>query len=155
MLEFAEELRSEGVAIGTSELLDSFAALGEVEWTDTDAFREALAATLAKSPDDRRVFDLVFERFFFRAAEAAAVRHEVREEGGMDPNAMGSLDVEELRAQIAAALAAGAGGGMRAPAGMPIAAFGRRGEGSGVIGVDVQPIRRQLGLGSEPQPELP
>ena len=45
MLEFAEELRSEGVAIGTSELLDSFQALGEVEWTDTQAFREALAAT--------------------------------------------------------------------------------------------------------------
>ena len=36
-------------------------------------FREALAATLAKSPEDRRVFDLVFERFFFRAAEAAAL----------------------------------------------------------------------------------
>src|SRR3954454_128147 len=155
MLEFAEELRSEGVAIGTSELLDSFSALGEVEWTDTDAFREALAATLAKSPDDRRVFDLVFERFFFRAAEAAAVRHEVREEGGMDPNAMGSLDVEELRAQIAAALAAGDEGAMRDLARMAIAAFGRQGEGSGVIGVDVQRIRRQLGLRSEPQPELP
>ena len=36
-------------------------------------FKEALAATLAKSPEDRRVFDLVFERFFFRAAEAAGV----------------------------------------------------------------------------------
>jgi uncharacterized protein with von Willebrand factor type A (vWA) domain len=155
MLEFAEELRSEEVAIGTSELLDAFAALGEVQWTDTDAFREALAATLAKSPEDRRIFELVFERFFFRAAEAAAVRHDVREEGGMDPNAMGSLDVEELRAQIAAALAAGDEGAMRDLARMAIAAFGRQGEGSGVIGVDVQRIRRQLGLRSEPQPDLP
>ena len=126
MLEFAEELRSEGVAIGTSELLDSFAALGEVEWTDTDAFREALAATLAKSPEDRRIFELVFDRFFFRAAEAAAVRHDVQEEGGMDPNAMGSIDVEELRAQIAAALAAGDEGAMRDLARMAIAAFGRQ-----------------------------
>src|SRR5947209_19091454 len=88
LLEFAEELRSEGVAIGTSELLDAFAVLGEVAWTETTAFREGLAATLAKSPEDRRIFELVFERFFFRAAEAAAVRHDVREEGGMDPNAM-------------------------------------------------------------------
>src|SRR5438270_4274984 len=155
MLEFAEELRSEGVAIGTSELLDAFQALGEVQWTDTDAFREALAATLAKSPEDRRIFELVFERFFFRAAEAAAVRHDVREEGGVDPNAMGSLDVEELRAQIAAALAQGDEGAMRDLARLAIAAFGRRGEGSGVIGVDVQRIRRELGLRSEPQPDLP
>jgi uncharacterized protein with von Willebrand factor type A (vWA) domain len=155
MLEFAEELRSEGVAIGTSELLDAFDALGEVDWTDTDFFREALAATLAKSPEDRRIFELVFERFFFRAAEAAAVRHDVREDGGMDPNAMGSLDVEELRAQIAAALAAGDEGAMRDLARLAIAAFGRQGEGSGVIGVDVQRIRRQLGLRSEPQPDLP
>src|SRR3954464_3589842 len=149
MLEFAEELRSEDVAIGTSELLDAFAALGEVEWTDTDAFREALAATLAKSPEDRRIFELVFDRFFFRAAEAAAVRHDVREEGGVDPNAMGSLDVEELRAQIAAALAAGDEGAMRDLARLAIAAFGRQGEGSGVIGVDVQRIRRTLGLRAE------
>ena len=34
--------------------------------------RSALAATLAKSPEERRVFDLVFERFLFRATEAAA-----------------------------------------------------------------------------------
>ena len=44
---------------------------------------------------------------------------------------------------------------MRDLARMAIAAFGRRQEGSGVIGVDVQRIRRALGLRSEPQPELP
>ena len=54
ILEFGEELRGEGVAVGTSELLDAFSALPEVEWTEPRAFREVLAATLAKSPDDRR-----------------------------------------------------------------------------------------------------
>ncbi len=44
---------------------------------------------------------------------------------------------------------------MRDLARLAIAAFGRQGEGSGVIGVDVQRIRRSLGLKSEPQPELP
>ncbi len=56
-------------------------------WTEPVAFREALAATLAKSPDDRRIFDLVFDRFFFRAVELAAVQEDVREQdigGGMD-----------------------------------------------------------------------
>ena len=52
-------------------------ALAEVPWTMREDFREALAATLAKSPEDRRVFELVFERFFFRAAEAR--RHADRE----------------------------------------------------------------------------
>ena len=44
---------------------------------------------------------------------------------------------------------------MRDLARLAIAAFGERGEGSGVIGVDVQRIRRSLGLRAEPQPELP
>src|ERR687885_677331 len=69
LLELADELRSEGLAVGTSELLDAFSALGELSWTEQEDFREALAATLAKSQEDRRVFELVFDRFFFRAAE--------------------------------------------------------------------------------------
>ena len=44
---------------------------------------------------------------------------------------------------------------MRDLARLAIAAFGRAGQGSGVIGVDVQRIRRALGLRSEPQHELP
>src|SRR6188472_1822196 len=79
LIGFADQLRREGVAIGTSELNDAFAALGEVSWTAPGPFREALAATLAKSPEDRRVFDLVFERYFFRAAEGAALEVGVRE----------------------------------------------------------------------------
>jgi uncharacterized protein with von Willebrand factor type A (vWA) domain len=49
ILELGDQLRSEGVAIGTSELLDAFAALEQVGWTDQVAFRTALATTLAKS----------------------------------------------------------------------------------------------------------
>ena len=87
LLAFAEDLRSEGVAIGTSEILDAFEALSLVEWTDQDDFKEALATTLAKSNDDRRVFELVFDRFFFRATEAQAARKRVTEAqaGGRAP----------------------------------------------------------------------
>jgi uncharacterized protein len=156
ILEFGEELRSEGVAVGTSELLDAFSVLGEISWTDPVDFREALAATLAKSQEDRRIFELVFERYFFRAAELAAVREGVREEGGIDPDQVNAeMDMETLRQLIAEALRDGDEGRMRDLARLAIAAFGRQGEGSGVIGVDVQRIRRQLGLRSEAQPELP
>jgi uncharacterized protein len=153
LLQFGEELRGEGVAVGTSELLDSFEVLREVPWTQAADFREALAATLAKSQDDRRVFDLVFDRFFFRATELAAVREGITEGGGIDA-AGAELNLETLRQEIARALREGGEGRMRDLARLAIAAFGRQGEGSGVIGVDVQRIRRALGLRAEPQPDL-
>ena len=154
ILEFGEELRREGVAVGTSEMLDAFEVLDEVSWIEQDDFREALAATLAKSQEDRRVFELVFERFFFRAVELAAAREGVREGGHDELGELSADELEALREQIAAALRDGSEGAMRDLARMAIAAFARRQEGSGVIGVDVQRIRRALGLRAEPQPEL-
>jgi uncharacterized protein with von Willebrand factor type A (vWA) domain len=157
VVDFAEALRAEGVAVGTSELLDAFAALGEVPWTDRGAFKEALAATLAKSQEDRRVFDLVFERFIFRAAEEQAVGRGVREQpepgqGGEAGTPGDQIDIDTLREQLLSAVRDGDDAAMRDLARLALAAFGRRGEGSGVLGVDVQRIRRALGLRSEPGP---
>src|SRR5437588_2955818 len=157
LLAFSEELREEGVAIGTSEILDAFGALEHVPWADQDDFKEAMAATLVKSPEDRRIFDLVFDRFFFRASEAEAARRQITEGGVLDPahpEANLEIDLDTLRQQIAAALRDGSDAAMRDLARLAIAAFGQ-GQGSGVLGVDVQRIRRALGLRSEPQPELP
>ncbi|MDP8968575.1 MAG: VWA domain-containing protein [Actinomycetota bacterium] len=161
LITFSEELRAEGVNSGTSQLLDAFAVLAQIPWTGPEDFREALAATLAKSQEDRRIFELVFERFFFRAAEEAAIREGVRERAdqagdrhGEDAPG-GELDLDELRRQIAGALQAGEESLMRDLARLAIATFGREGQGSGVIGVDVQRIRRALGLRAEPQHELP
>jgi len=158
VLQLGEELRAEGVAIGTSELLDAFSALDEVRWTERSDVKEALAATLAKSAEDRRVFDLVFERFFFRAAEEQALAQDVTEQGGLD-EAGAQLDIEQLRARIAAAIREGDDAAMRDLARLAIAAFGRRGDGSGVIGVDVQRIRRALdlrsGSGGDPRQDPP
>src|ERR1700690_1798402 len=88
ILELGEELRREGVAVGTSEMLDAFEVLREISWTSQEDFREALAATLAKSQEDRRIFELVFDRFFFRSVEVAAAHEGIREE---DRAAMGEL----------------------------------------------------------------
>ena len=157
LIAFAEELRGEGVAVGTSELLDAFAALGEVRWSQPAQFRGALAATLAKSPDDRLVFELVFDRFFFRATEVAALElgageQEAGTAGAGEPLA---IDLDELREKLAEALRAGDDGQLLDLARLAIAALGRQGDGSGVIGVDVQRIRRALGLRSAQQPEPP
>jgi uncharacterized protein len=160
VIELGEELRAEGMQVGTSALLDAFAALEQVGWTEPDVFKEALAATMAKSPEDRRIFELVFDRFFFRATEEAALEQGIGEQddanaGQQLGDAAGGVDLETLRRQIAAALRDGTEGQMRDLARLAIAAFGRQGEGSGVIGVDVQRIRRALGLRAEPQPDLP
>ena len=78
----------------------------------------------------------------------------ITEGGGMDAEGA-ELNLETLRQQIAQALRDGQEALMRDLARLAIAAFGRQGEGSGVIGVDVQRIRRALGLRAEPQPDLP
>jgi uncharacterized protein with von Willebrand factor type A (vWA) domain len=143
LLEFADDLRKEGSPVGTSELLDAFAALRHVPWTKQEDFKEALAATLTKSQEDRRIFDLVFDRYFFRAVEREAIERGLREERFQGGD---QLDVDALREAIRDAVREGSDGEMRDMARLAIAAFGRQGEGSGVIGVDVQRIRRSLEL---------
>jgi uncharacterized protein with von Willebrand factor type A (vWA) domain len=150
MLEFADELRKEGMAVGTAEILDALAALQAVPWTSEDHFRAALATTIAKSQDDQFLFDKVFERFFFRAVERVAI-----ERGLGEADAYGGqerMELDSLRERIAQAIREGSDGEMRDMARLAISAFGRQGEGSGVIGVDVQRIRRTLGLKGETDP---
>jgi uncharacterized protein len=151
LLGFCEELRSEGIPVGTSEILDAFAALDQVPWTSQADFREALAATIAKSQDDRRLFELLFERWFFRAAESEAIERGIGEEGQRHEGGE-RLDIDELREQVRQAIIEGDDGEMRDLARLAIAAFGRQGEGSGVVGVDVQRIRRTLGLSAGQPP---
>ena len=147
---FCEELRAEGLAVGTSEILDAFAALEAIPWTEQEDFRETLAATVAKSQEDRRVFELLFDRFFFRAAEAEALQQGISESDRRGDGGE-ALDLDELREAVRQAIREGNDGEMRDLARLAIAAFGRQGEGSGVVGVDVQRIRRTLGLQTQPR----
>ncbi|MGC9221673.1 MAG: VWA domain-containing protein [Solirubrobacteraceae bacterium] len=153
MVAFAQDLRAEGMALGTSEMIDATQALSHVGWMDEQAFREALATTIAKSPEDRRIFDLVFDRFFFRATELQALALEVTEPQTRLADGE-QLDLDDLRRQIAEALENATEAELADLARLAVAAFAR-GEGSGVLGVDVQRIRRALGLRIEPQPDLP
>lgn len=153
LVSFCGELRGEGLAIGTAEILDAFAAVEQVPWTDRAQFREALATTLAKSQEDRHLFERVFDRWFFRAAELEAIGREGAAEGEAADRGPGEaggdgerIDIDELTEMIRQAIADGDETRMRDLAQLAVAAFGRRGEGSGVVGVDVQRIRRTLGL---------
>lgn len=171
LLDFVRELREEGLSVGTAELLDATAALGQVSWVDREPVHGALSATMAKSPEDMRLFDAVFDRWFFRRPEQIAIERERQGEQleGNDTEGEGEagdgsgqgermesdrLDLDALRDLIAEAIRDG-DGSLRDLARLAVAAFGKGQGGSGVVGVDVQRIRRGLGLQTEPQPQLP
>lgn len=147
LLELCAELRNEGVQVGTAELLDAFSALGEIDWSSQSSFKEALASCVAKDQEQRRIFDLLFDRYIFRATEQAAIDLGVREERHVGSDA---LELEDLNEAIVRAIRAGNDGAMRDLARLAVTAYGRQGEGSGVTGMDVQRIRRMLGLKSLP-----
>jgi uncharacterized protein with von Willebrand factor type A (vWA) domain len=156
------------MAVGTSELLDTFDALGVVDWTDRSAFREAMSTTIAKTQEDRALFAAVFDRYFFRATEAEAARQNEKDQAGTEggehqteggaPEAgesgdgsEGQIDLDALREAIMEALENGGDDSLRDLARLAILTLSG-GASSGVIGVDVQRVRRQLELRSQDLP---
>lgn len=143
--------------VGTSELIDAFVALGAVDWARRSSFKEAMSATIAKSREDRELFAAVFDRYFFRATELTASSRgdeqsgEAPEDGRRETSAGGELDVEALRQAVMNALERGDEDALRDLARLSILMLSGSG-GSGVIGVDVQRVRRQLELRAQDLP---
>lgn len=61
---FVHELRAAGLPVSMTENLDAMRALEYVDFTERDAFREVLAATLVKQQRHRRAFNTVFDVYF-------------------------------------------------------------------------------------------
>ena len=72
---FCSLLRSEGLPVGTTELIDALLALTRIEPTCRVEFKAALHATLVKSSRDRAVFDRLFDHYFVPVEQ-----HQVRSE---------------------------------------------------------------------------
>ncbi|MER5194367.1 vWA domain-containing protein [Streptomyces sp. NPDC002755] len=85
-------LRAHGLRVGTGETVDAAEAAAALGFADRGLLREGLAATLLHSPDQRRVFDTVFDLYFPYGVGAP--------EG--EPG-----DRDDLRDRLAAALAEG------------------------------------------------
>ncbi|MDX2678005.1 vWA domain-containing protein [Streptomyces soliscabiei] len=88
---FVAALRAHGVRVGTGETVDAAEATAALGFADRVLLREGLAATLLHSPDQRRLFDTVFDLYFPRGVGAP------QDEPG---------DRDDLRDRLAAALAA-------------------------------------------------
>ncbi len=66
---FTALLRSEGLPIGTTEMIDAFSALSRIDLASRAEFKIALQATLVKSRADRLIFSRLFDLFFVPAEE--------------------------------------------------------------------------------------
>ncbi len=61
---FIDELRAAGVPVSTVEAIDAAGALKVVDWSDREAVRSALGATLVKNARHYETFETLFEVFF-------------------------------------------------------------------------------------------
>jgi uncharacterized protein with von Willebrand factor type A (vWA) domain len=97
LVAFAGALRSKGVRVGTSEVVDAGQVVTVLGLQDRALLREGLAAALVRRGGQREVFDMTFDLFFPSGVGASAevLEHE------------GPLDVEDLRDLLAMALADG------------------------------------------------
>ncbi|MBK3628955.1 VWA domain-containing protein [Streptomyces sp. MBT49] len=83
-------LRAHGLRVGTGETVDAAEAAAVLGFADRAVLREGLAAALLHSPDQRRVFDTVFDLYF---------------PYGVGSPQGGPGDRDDLRERLAAALA--------------------------------------------------
>ena len=160
LLEFGDALRAEGVALGTSELLDAFAVLREIDWHEERRVSRGTrshARQITGGPSRLRASrSTASSSGRPRPPPSSSASASSRRRDGDGDGDGTELDLDDLRAKIAQALDedADADGRLRDLARLAIAAFGRTRDGAGVLGVDVQRIRRALGLRADPQPEL-
>ena len=64
VLAFADQLRTSGVDVPTSGVVDAVAALDQVDLASRSETRVALATTLVKRSEHLGAFDAAFERWF-------------------------------------------------------------------------------------------
>ncbi|MFE6871299.1 VWA domain-containing protein [Kitasatospora sp. NPDC057692] len=160
---FVRALRTHGLRIGPAETVDAAAVLEVLGLADRAQVRAGLAAALLRSEGQRGVFDAAFDLFFplgigdpeavRRAAgpvepDPATLDPAVLDPTAPDPTAPDPAALrEDLRARLAAALAADDRAAQARLAGEAVAAFGRYGTagGSGRPGGDGWSAYQTLG----------
>ena len=97
LVAFATALRSKGMRVGTSEVVDAGQVATVLGLEDRALLREGLAAALVRRGGQREVFDMTFDLFFPSGvgASASVAEHD------------GPLDTEDLRDLLVMALAEG------------------------------------------------
>ncbi|GAB2959946.1 VWA domain-containing protein [Streptomyces heilongjiangensis] len=116
---FVRTLRGHGIRIGPGETVDAAAVLEVLGLADRERIREGLAAALLRADRQRAVFDAAFELYFPLGVGELTGAWEAP-----------AADRDELRARIAAALAAGDVAALNRLAGEAVELLGRYGTSS-------------------------
>ncbi len=104
---YVRALRAAGAEASTAEAIDAARAVALLGYADRADLKAALGVVLAKSAEEKRIHDRVFERFFSAPAQGQTPAVSSRSgEGGEPPSRTGDAAVDALLA-----LAAGAGAG--------------------------------------------
>ncbi|WP_033262581.1 vWA domain-containing protein [Amycolatopsis vancoresmycina] len=117
---FVKALRDQGIPAGPSETVDAAAALEVLGLDDRALVREGLAAALVRRGGQRAVFDAAFDLYFPAGIGAPERAREDR-----------PLTLEELREELAAALAEGDQQALGQLAGLAVEMLGQYGSASG------------------------
>ena len=108
---FVRALRAAGVETSTAETLDAARAVALVGYAQRDRLKTTLGLVLAKSEDEKRLHDEVFERYFAPPAAApaaqAAAADKAAASGGAEPGDAGRTELELDIALARAAQAVG------------------------------------------------
>lgn len=64
LIDFVRVLRNAGVRVSAAETMDAARALELVGYRERERVRDVLAASLAKTPDDKQLFERCFTHFF-------------------------------------------------------------------------------------------
>ncbi|MCR6486756.1 VWA domain-containing protein [Amycolatopsis sp. OK19-0408] len=115
---FVRALRAQGIPAGPAETVDAAAALEVLGLDDRALVREGLAAALVRRGGQRAVFDAAFDLYF-----PAGI--------GTPERARSETTLEELREQLAAALAEGDQQALAQLAGLAVELLGQYGSASG------------------------
>ncbi len=104
---YVRALRAAGAEASTAEAIDAARAVALLGYADRADLKAALGVVLAKSAEEKRIHDRVFERFFSAPAQGQTPTVSSRCGDGSEPQARtGDAAVDRLLA-----LAAGAGAG--------------------------------------------
>lgn len=107
LVAFGAALRGHGIRTGTSDLIDAAAAATALGYDDRSRLRAALAATLLRRSAEQRVFDDLFDIYYPGALGERTLAADPHPQAGAEDAAGRRRLAQELREELAAALATG------------------------------------------------
>ncbi len=106
LLRLLRAARGSGVRISVAESLDAFRVAETVGWSDRGVLRDALSLTLAKTVEEKQLFESCFDIYFSRAPMAPSDDREENPPADGEATSLARLLLDRDQSRLAAALEA-------------------------------------------------